>query len=211
MERWLTRRRPVRPQLKRDALGGNNMSQRTLIQLVLGLQSTVVACAPTAPQPIPEALCEAAAPDTGSWQQLKVGSRFGVTAPPELRPDTSVQLGLIFYHGGYQWADSDLIVYWDVSYAAYGGVMHDSLKASLARADAWHTPSGCEAPATPGWVIRSSVNHGSQGYSASVWMMPDTGSQDHIYHLRLEARTESAFVNALPIIRSLRLVAHGGA
>jgi hypothetical protein len=169
-----------------------------------------MACAPTAPQPSPEALCGAAAPDTTSWQHLKVGSRFLVTAPPDLRPDTSIQLGLIYYHGGYQWADSQLIVYWDVSHAAYAGVMHDSLKARLLRSDGWHTPAGCEATPAPGWVIRSSVNLERHAYSASVWMMPDTGSQDHIYHLRLEAKSDSTLVNALPIIRSLRLVAPGG-
>jgi hypothetical protein len=155
-------------------------------------------------------LCQAAAPDTASWQQLRIGPHFVVGAPADLRPDTSVNQQLLFFHGGAQWGDRQLTVYWDVSNAAYAGTLHDSLKARLTRPDEWSSLRGCEAPSASGWLIRSAIGKDHGRYKAGVWMVKENGSQDLIYHLDLEARTDSAFVTALAIVRSLRLSSQGG-
>lgn len=186
------------------------MTVRTLSLLLVGLTVAAQSCAPLPPHPSPDGLCQAPPPDMASWQQLTVGWGFAISAPPGLRPDTSAQVALAFYHGGQQWVEPQLTVYWDVSSAAYGGLMHDSLRARLARPALWPTPAGCESPTVPGWVIRSSVAQQKAKYSADVWMMERAGPQDQIYHLQLEAGTDSAFVKAAAIVRSLRFLPPSG-
>ena len=182
------------------------MPNRLLISLLIGLTAVAQGCAPSPPHPSPDGLCQAPPPDQASWQQLKVGWSFAISAPPGLRPDTSAQVALAFHHGGQQWIEPQLTVYWDVSSAASGGLMHDSLRARLARPALWPTPAGCESPPVPGWVVRSSVTQQQGKYSTGVWIMEQTGPQNQIYHLHLEAGTDSAFVRAAAIVRTLRLL-----
>ncbi len=186
------------------------MKARGKIPLWIGLAGLAQGCAPMPPQVTPKALCEMPAPDTGSWQRLQIGSNFTVSAPPDLVPDTSVVAGLTFYHGGQQWLEQDLIVYWDLSNPATGGLLHDSLEARLARADEWNAPTECAPPTPPDWVVRSSISRQGRQYTTAVWMMREQGTRNDIYHLNLTAQTESAFVDAIWIVRSLRPVRDGG-
>jgi hypothetical protein len=176
---------------------------------LLPLLFTVQGCVRTLPQASPATLCQKPAPDMVSWQPLPIGVVFSVSAPPTLRLDTSAAAMIVFYHGGRRWVDEELTVFWNLSNRGYSGSMHDSLVRRMARPEAWRVPAGCEPPALPGWLVRSSVAHDSGDYSASVWLMRESPPHDLIYRLHLWAETDSAFVRALAMVRSLRLMATG--